>query len=136
MKAYDLREFFGGMSCYHDGAAMARAVGVPAPERFSPRFMDESLDGSRADPLMLPTRLSRANGDLEFCMGLRVWDVLLWFALMGRPRRDVGIMADFAKTMAEYAIQLMPRSVFPLGMVPMTRLDPIEKKQVPACALR
>lgn len=92
--------------------------------------MDESTDGKRPDPVMLPTRINRPNGDLEYSICLRVWDVFLLLAIIGKPRRDVGVLADFAKTMSQYAIQLMPRSIIPSCMVPMTRLDPIEKKQV------
>lgn len=100
MKAYDVREFFGGMSCYHDGEAMARALGVPNPERFSNRFMEDSLDGSKADPVMLPSKVTQPNGEVEYCIGVRVWDLLLWFAAIGRPRLDVGILTDFSKTLA------------------------------------
>ncbi len=131
MKAFDLRDFFGGMSCYHNGEAMARALQIPNPGRFSNRFMNDSLDGSRADPVMLPSKIHMpGSNDMDYFVGIRVWDALLWFAILGRPRRDVGIMADFAKTLAQYCMQLLPRSVFPYSMVPMTRLDPIEKKQV------
>lgn len=38
MSIYDLREFFGGMSCYHDGEAMARALDIPNPQRFMNRY--------------------------------------------------------------------------------------------------
>jgi hypothetical protein len=130
MKVYDLREFFGGMSCYHNGEAMARCLGVQNPERFTNGFMEDSLDGSRPDPVMLPSKVAQPNGEIEYCIGLRVWDLLLWFAIIGRPRRDVGILTDFAKTMAQYSMQILPRSILPYSLVPMTRLDPVEKKQV------
>ena len=96
----------------------------------------------QSDPVMIPARIprfKRASPDVQltsshfseadFCISLRIWDVLLWFAIMQRPRRDVGICADFANTLAEYSIQLLPRSVFPYDLVPMTRLDPIERSQ-------
>ena len=130
MKAYDLRNFFGGMSCYHDGEAMARALGIDNPERFSNRFMDDSLDGSKADPVMLPTKINQPSGEVEYCIGLRVWDALFLLSIMGRPRMDVGILTDSAHTLAKYGMQIIPRSLFPYSMVPMTRLDPVEKKQV------
>jgi hypothetical protein len=130
MKVYDLREFFGGMSCYHNGEAMARCLGVQNPERFTNGFMEDSLDGSRPDPVMLPSKVTQPNGEIEYCIGLRVWDLLLWFAIVGRPRRDVGILTDFAKTMAQYSMQILPRSILPYSLVLMTRLDPVEKKQV------
>jgi hypothetical protein len=106
MKAYDLREFFGGMSCYHDGEAMARALGVADPERFSNGFMEDSLDGSKADPVMLPSKIVQPNGEVEYCIGVRVWDLLLWFAMIGRPRLDVGILTDFSKTLAKLVYSL------------------------------
>lgn len=180
MQEYDLRRFFGGMRCYHDCEAMVRVLGIPSPERFSSQFQEET-----PDQLMLPTRLSGMNNTTEFCIGLRFADAFLFMAAMGRPRRDVGILADFAKTLAEYSmqvrlfqilhfvfenlprywqntpcrcnffrfcifknctnylktclftqhaqqktLQVLPRSIFPYSMVPMTRLDPVEKKQV------
>ena len=68
--------------------------------------------------------------EADYCIALRVWDVLLWFAIMRRPRRDVGICSDFANTLAELSVQLLPRSIFPYDLVPMTRLDHISKGQV------
>lgn len=68
--------------------------------------------------------------EADYCIALRVWDVLLWFAIMKRPRRDMDIQLDFANTLAECCVQLLPRSVFPYDLVPMTRLDPIDKTQV------
>jgi hypothetical protein len=73
---------------------------------------------------------SSSYAEADYCIALRIWDVLLWFAIMQRPRRDVGICADFANTLAEYSIQLLPRSIFPFDLVPMTRIDPIQKVQV------
>jgi hypothetical protein len=73
---------------------------------------------------------SSSYAEADYCIALRIWDVLLWFAIMQRPRRDVGICADFANTLAEYSIQLLPRSIFPFDLVPMTRIDPIQKTQV------
>lgn len=68
--------------------------------------------------------------EADYCMTVRIWDLLLWFAIMQRPRRDVGICTDFANTLAECSMQLLPRSVFPFDLVPMTRLDPVERTQV------
>lgn len=83
---------------------------------------------SRASPAV---QLSSSNfAEADYCIALRVWDVLLWFAIMRRPRRDVGILTDFSQTLAEYSVQLLPRSVFPYDVVPMTRVDAIEKNQV------
>jgi hypothetical protein len=92
---------------------------------------------------MVPGRVPRARraspdvplsassfSDADYCISLRIWDVLLWFAIMQRPRRDVGICTDFANTLAECSIQLLPRSIFPFDLVPMTRIDAIERTQV------
>jgi hypothetical protein len=97
----------------------------------------------QADPVMVPARIPRVRRsspdaplsssscmEADYCISLRIWDVLLWFAIMQRPRRDVGICSDFANTLAEYSVQLLPRSIFPYDLVPMTRLDPIERTQV------
>lgn len=48
MRVYDLREFFGGMSCYHDGASMARALDIPNPGRFMDRYAMNSSCHSRS----------------------------------------------------------------------------------------
>ena len=80
---------------------------MPNPERFASSFMENT----KVDEIMLPTVLRGPNGVTEHCIGLRFADAFLFLAAMGRPRRDVGIMADFAKTLAEYAMQVLPRSV-------------------------
>jgi hypothetical protein len=101
MKTYDLRTFFGGMGMYHDSAGMAHILKVPFAERMTTDFV-HGVNGD-ADPIMLPSKLAGASSsDTEFCISLRVWDLLLWFAIMGRPRRDVGIMSDFAKVSSNF----------------------------------
>jgi hypothetical protein len=112
MKDFDLRAFFGGMDMYHNGEAMARTLGVPNPQRFASDFV-YGMNGD-SDPIMLPSKIQTSRGggsssDTEFCLSLRVWDILLWFAIIGRPRRDVSIMSDFSKTLAQYSLQLLPR---------------------------
>jgi hypothetical protein len=92
---------------------------------------------------MIPARIPRVRraspavplssaqvAEADYCISVRIWDALLWFAIMRRPRRDVGICNDFANTLAEYSVQLLPRSIFPYDLVGMTRLDPIERTQV------
>lgn len=77
------------------------------------------------DPLSAPLT-SAQYSDAEFCIALRFPDLLLFASLMQRPRRDMGMIKDFANTMAEYCMQLLPRSIFPFECVPMTRIDPID----------
>ena len=137
MKEYDFRTFFGGMSMYHDGEGMARLLNIPNPERFASDFV-HGING-KVDPLMLPSKLPSLSGgnrfggggvvgdgsgnssDTEYCISLRVWDLFLWFAMMQRPRRDVGIMHEVAKTLTQYCMQLLPRSIYPFEVVPMAR---------------
>ena len=142
MKTYDLRQFFGGMSAYHNSRAMAEALGIEEASMFVTDFV-EGMSG-KSDPIMMPARIPKGSApppagvplsssvyaEADYCLALRVWDVLLWFAIMRRPRRDVGICADFANTLAECCMQLLPRSVFPFDKVPMTRLDPVDGSQV------
>lgn len=126
-----MRMFFGGMAMYHNGEGMARLLGVPNAHLFASDFV-HGVHG-KVDPLMLPSRLPQmrgGSGDTEFCISLRIWDLLLWFAIMKRPRRDVGIMPEFAKTFAQYSMQLLPRSIFPFETVPMTRVDAVDRMQV------
>ena len=97
----------------------------------------------QVDPVAIAARVPRVRraspavplnsshfAEADYCIALRIWDVLLWFSFMRRPRRDVGICADCAHTLAEVSMQLLPKSIFPYDLVPMTRLDPIDKKQV------
>jgi len=120
---------------------MAEVLGIQS--QFS--FADDFVDGKNgvSDPVMIAARIPRVQraspavqlsssnySDADYCLALRVWDVLLWFAIMRRPRRDVGICSDFAQTLAEYSVQLLPCSVFPYDVVPMTRVDAIQKSQV------
>ena len=52
----------------------------------------------------------RGSGDaVEYCLSLRVWDVLLWFAIIGRPMRDITVLTEFSKTMALCTMQILPR---------------------------
>jgi hypothetical protein len=94
------------------------------------------LQNMQADPVVAPARIPKnlrasaresfSAGDFaeaDYCISVRVWDVLLWFAIMKKPRRDVGICADFAHTLAGYSMQLLPRSIFPYPVVPTTRVE-------------
>lgn len=146
MRPYDLRDFFGGMVAYHDGQRMASILGIRTPFSFARNFVDGR--NGQADPVMIAARVprfKRASPDVQltsshyaeadFCISLRIWDALLWFSIMQRPRRDVGICADFANTLAECSVHLLPRSIFPYDVVPTTRVDHIDKTQVPMTIL-
>lgn len=137
-KPYDMRAFFGGMSAYHDMERMAKVLGVRTPFSFASDFVD-GKDG-QADPVMIAARIpkvardrpdiplpSSAIADADYCVALRIPDALLLMSLMQRPRRDVGIMTDFANSLAEYCIHLLPRSIFPFPVVPMTRQNPVHE---------
>ena len=138
---FDLRDFFGGMSAYHDGQQMAAILGVRSEFKFASDFVI-GKDGV-GDPIMLPARIPRLRRtspsiplssshyqEADYCISVRVWDALLWFAITQRPRRDFGILTDFVNTLTECVMQLLPRSIFPYDLVPMTRTDPIERSQV------
>ncbi len=129
------------MQAYHDGQRMAEVLGLSTEFSFASNFVD-GVSGS-VDPIAIAARVPRVRrtspsiplssshfAEADYCIALRIWDVLLWFAIMRRPRRDVGICSDFAHTLAECSIQLLPRSIFPYDLVPMTRLDHIDKEQV------
>lgn len=138
-KPYDMRAFFGGMSAYHDMDRMAKEVlGVRTPFTFVNDFVD-GKDG-QADPVMIAARIpkvprdrpdvplpSSAIADADYCVALRIPDALLIMALLQHPRRDVGIMNDFANSLAEYCMHLLPRSIFPFPVVPMTRQNPVHE---------
>lgn len=119
---------------FHNGEGMARILGIPNPERFASDFV-YGLNGD-LDPLMLPSRMQSNRGaggggnESEFCLAVRVWDVLVFFSIMGVPRRDISLLTDFSKTLVRCSLQLLPRSIFPYEVVPMCRPDHITKKQV------
>lgn len=138
---FDLRDFFGGMQAYHNIQRMVDILGVDTPFSFASDFVDGG--SGQTDHVMIAARVPRVRrsspavqlssshfAEADYCIALRIPDVLLWFAIMRRPRRDVGLCSDFAHTLAEFSIQLLPRSIFPYDLVPMTRLDPINKSQV------
>lgn len=136
-KAYDLRDFFGGMSKYHDTRSLLRSLRVQGCEKFPCNFthassaqpaqqqQQQAAAGAEADPVMFVGNLA---SDVH-CVSVRIWDVLLWFAILQRPRRDAGIMVEFSHRLVEYSMRLLPRSVFPYDIVPMGRLDHITGDQ-------
>lgn len=77
------------------------------------------------DPILV---VGPRSGDI-YCIGIHVPSILLWFSIMGRPRRDNGIVVEAAHSLMTLSLRTLPKSIFPYDVVPMTRLDHITKEQ-------
>jgi hypothetical protein len=122
--AFDLRGFFGGMSVFHDSRRLLQSLEFPSAHLFPTNFIDpcsSNIDTSLA--------IARLSGDV-YGISLNIWSALLWFSLMKRPRRDPGIVNEFAHSLTTLSVKMLPKSVFPYPVVPMTRLDPFTGEQV------
>lgn len=107
-KTYDLRNFFGGMSQFHNTRSLFQVLGVSLANRFPDNF--ESGSVSDADGIM---RVSMLTSD-TYCLSFRIWDLLLWASIMRRPRRDPGVLSDISHTFIQYIIQgCVPESLMP-----------------------
>jgi hypothetical protein len=83
---FDMRGFFGGMSKYHDTRALLQSLNLPFANKFDDNFLDSgSVD---VDPF---ATVGRLDHDI-YCICVRIWDLLLFFAIMKRPRRDVSLI--------------------------------------------
>ena len=69
-------------------------------------------------------------GKSEFALGVRVWDALLFVALIQRPRRDFGIVMDFSRNVTTYMMQMLPKSIIPYNTLPAERIDNFTGEQV------
>lgn len=122
----DLRSFFGGMELYANSRELLRrGSGVTASG------MQTQFDGnqiSKVDPFMVVRKTHSSRN--EFAIGYRAWDLLLMASLLRRPRRDYGIVTDFAKSLTEYMCGMVPAAVLPYPQVIACRLDPFSWGQV------
>ena len=150
-RPYDLTSFFGGMSKYHNTKYLMQKLNIPNCPSFPSNYVgasdvqgdhhdqqqrrgtgslagaaSEARAGSQPDNILV---VGNTTTDVH-CISVRIWDVLLWFSIIKRPRRDVGIIVEFANTLVEYSMKLLPRSVFPFDMIPMSRLDHVTGEQV------
>jgi hypothetical protein len=115
-KGFDMREFFGGMSQYQDSRALLQSLNLPFANKFENNFMDSG--GMDVDPFAV---VGKTGHDI-FCLSVRIWDILLFFAIMKRPRRDVSLMEDVSSTFTEHMISMLPISIFPYDMVPTNKV--------------
>jgi hypothetical protein len=122
--SFDLRGFLGGMSNYHNSKLLLQSLDFPHAALFPDNFVDPS--STHIDQALVVARLS---SDV-YGLSLNIWNALLWFALMKRPRRDPGIVNEFAHSLTTLSMKMLPKSIFPYTLVPMTRLDPFTGFQV------
>jgi hypothetical protein len=121
---FDLRGFIGGMSIFHNSRLLLQSLEIPSAHLFPDNFIDPC--SSNIDNALMVARLS---SDV-YAISINIWTALLWFSLMKRPRRDPGIINEFAHSLTSLSMKMLPKSIFPYTVVPMTRLDPFTGQQV------
>lgn len=121
---FDLRGFLGGMSNFHNSRLLLQSLDLPSAHLFPDNFIDPC--SSNVDSALMTARLS---SDVH-AITINIWNALLWFSLMKRPRRDPGIVNEFAHSLTTLSMKMLPKSIFPYPVVPMTRLDPFTGNQV------
>lgn len=125
---YDLRGLFGGMSSFANSRALVRAGTGRSADGMPTTFKTSSDSSTQSpDPMFIIERVS--NNHHEYALGVRVWDALLFASLMRRPRRDYGIVYDFAQSVTEYVLRSLPCSVMPYSVIPSMRYDPFSGEQ-------
>jgi hypothetical protein len=123
----DLRSFFGGLPMYHNSRELMRLGAGGADTQGMPTQF-EGAQTAKADPFMVIRRTNSSR--CEWAMGFRAWDMLLLCSLMRRPRRDYGIVTDFARSLTEYMCGMVPASILPYREVLSCRLDPFTWNQM------
>jgi hypothetical protein len=103
--------------------SLLASLNLPFASKFHDNFLDSG--GNDVDPFACVGRV-----DLEtFCLGVRIWDILLFFAIMKRPRRDIALIEDFSATLTEHMVSMLPMSIFPYDIVPANKVDSISNTQ-------
>lgn len=123
---YDMRKFFGGMKHFHDSRYMVHKMTNRTEDGMPNAF--ENNQRQRADPMFSIRRVSSTR--LEYALGVRVWDALLFAALIQRPRRDFGVVSDFSMSIVSHLMQMLPRSIMPYNEVPALRIDAFSEQQM------
>lgn len=127
MHPFDLKCFFGGMKAMGDSSRLLGKLGLDFASRFPGTGGRQGESDDRGGRKVLT--VGKLEGD-NVCVAASLWDILLWFAVMKRPRRDYSVSYDIAFTFTQFLINRLPKSAFPYPEVPMTRLDPVTMQQV------
>jgi hypothetical protein len=101
---------------------LLQSLNLPFASKFHDNFLESSKD---VDPAACVGRVDHET----FCLGVRLWDILLFFAIMKRPRRDVALIEDFSCTLTEHMVSMLPVSIFPYDIVPANKVDSISNTQ-------
>jgi hypothetical protein len=116
---YDLSDIFGYTHMHNSKQLMLNATGS------SMAGMPENFDsGAECDKMFVIRRVNATQS--EYALGVRVWDALLFVALMKRPRMDFGIVNDFAESIVTHLLTLLPVSVMPYQYIPAQHYDSLE----------
>ena len=101
---------------------LLQSLNLPFASKFYDNFIESSKD---VDPAACVGRVDHET----FCLGVRLWDILLFFAIMKRPRRDVALIEDFSCTLTEHMVSMLLVSIFPYDIVPANKVDSISNTQ-------
>lgn len=105
------------MSKYPDSKFLLESLDLNFASNFQSSFVEpESLN---VDPVAC---MGRVDIDI-YCIGVRIWDILLFFALMKRPRRDIALIEDFSSSLTEHLISTLPSTIFPYNIVPANKVS-------------
>jgi hypothetical protein len=104
--------------------SLLQSLNLPFASKFTDNFMDTGGTDT-VDPFACVGRVDHET----YCLGVRLWDILLFFAIMKRPRRDVALMEDFSSTLTEHLVSMLPVSIFPFDIVPANKVDSINNTQ-------
>lgn len=90
----DWSRFFGGMSMYHNTRGILQNLGMPFAQSFPENYGTNASAAAVSGNTTAPDRcleVAQLDSDV-YSLTVRIWDVLLWFAIMRRPRRDYSVM--------------------------------------------
>jgi len=115
---FDMTEFFGGMSMFRKSKSLLRSIGL---ESVGNEFTDEINDE------MGMLTVGRTSFDI-YCVGILVWDLLLFCSICQRPRRSIDMWDDVLDTLVVHAFNTLPLNVFPCAVTMYNKIDDITHK--------
>lgn len=122
-QGYSLCEFFGGMSKYGDSKSLIRSLGLDFADRFP--GANELFSPGETIPVLY---LGRVNFE-TYCTGVYVWDMLLFFSIMRRPRRCITMLDDICETLTRHMFEThLPATVFPYRVTTFSKMDDLTGK--------
>ena len=115
---FDLKSFFGGMSMFKKSRSLFESLGLESIGRNFENEICEDLN---------TLTVGRTSFEI-YCIGISLWDVLLFSSVCQRPRRSVDMWDDIADTFVVHAFNTLPRAIFPFPVTMYNKEDSITKK--------